>query len=209
MDIQSEEFFQYRTSLNISPCEYRKVLGEYFELAIAEALDESQSLRMYEILQMAEVDSTLSILLNEIDEITYQELEFDSLDLDDHINDEKSKVQEMIPGDISDRLIKYHLLSREAVRIAAAHRANLLRPRVEALSDASLVQRVRFEKTFSQDVASMHSNNNLLRFYSGHRKVNVFNIKRGLLLVKYYLVEEAISLLMSIFLALLILLMFL
>lgn len=161
MGMQSEEFFRDRISLNISADGYRKILGEYYKLASAAALSESQSLRIYEILQMAEHDNVLSLLINEIDELTYQEQEFDTLDVNNHLDDEASKVQEMIPDDIEMTPIDYSLISRELSNLAAVRRHSYSQPKVEMLFDATRAERIEFEKTFSQDIFTLyvHGNN--------------------------------------------------
>lgn len=175
--MQSEEFFEDRISLNISADGYRKILGEYYKLANAVALSESQSFRLYEILKMAEQDSILNILINEIDELTYQEQEFDDLDVSSYLDDEASKVQEMLPADTEMTPIDYALISRELSSLAAARRRSYSQPRVEMLFDATRTERIEFEKTFSQDIFTVyvHGNNICMpddkyRFYKFHQR---------------------------------------
>lgn len=164
MGMQSEEFFEDRISLNISADGYRKILDEYYRLASAAVLSESQSLRIYEILQMAEHDSLLSLLINEIDEVTYQEQEFDVLEINSHLDDEASKVQEMIPDDTETMPIDYSLINRELSSLAAARRRSSSHPRVEMLFDATRAEQIKFEKTFSQDIITMYMHSDNLFF---------------------------------------------
>lgn len=200
MGMPFEEFFNDRVSLNISPGGYRKILGEYYELASAVALDESQSLRMCNILQMAEHDSVLSLLVNEIDELTYQEQGFDTLEVNSHLDDEASKVQEMIPDDVEAKLIDYLVISKEISDLAAARRRSYSQPRVEMLLDATRAERIRFERTFSQDVISMYMHSNDICFPSNRRGGYALPQRYSRFSIRHFLKEESLSIFVALLL---------
>ncbi|NEQ10130.1 MAG: hypothetical protein F6K37_30615 [Moorea sp. SIO4E2] len=54
----------------------KEVLTEYYHLVSKSELTEIESKRLDKILEMAESDDTVSFLINEIDELTFQELDF-------------------------------------------------------------------------------------------------------------------------------------
>ena len=62
--------------------QYRETLFDYYRLSKSPELSESEADRFGEILEQAEQDDTLSLLLNEIDEISYQKLALLDRDLD-------------------------------------------------------------------------------------------------------------------------------
>ncbi|MGF1518979.1 MAG: hypothetical protein ACFCVB_14425 [Nodosilinea sp.] len=191
--MQSEEFFEDRISLNVSADGYRKILGEYYKLASAAALSESQSLRIYEILQMAEHDSLLSLLINEIDELTYQEQEFDVLDVNSHLDNEASKVQEMIPDDIATPPIDYSLINRELSSLAAARRRSYSHPRVEMLFDATRAEQIKFEKTLSQDIIAMYIYSNNICLLDDRCREYKFNQRFRGRSIAHFFKEESVS----------------
>ncbi len=153
MFIQPEEYPQDRISSNISWQRYRKVLDEYYELARLPELDDGQSFRIYEILTLANDDPTLGFLLNEIDEITYQELGLKTTETQEHLENEVAKVQEMIPDEIIGKTLLSSLATSQANRyLGASNGYYPAIPRIEMTLDTAYLERLNCEKAFFQEV---------------------------------------------------------
>ncbi|MFE4104956.1 hypothetical protein [Almyronema epifaneia] len=75
---------------------HRKVLAEYYQLASLPQLSEKQAERLAEILEIAQYNEVLSLLINEIDERTFQKLAFNELAEVDHHKNEISKIKEFV-----------------------------------------------------------------------------------------------------------------
>ena len=95
--INSEKNFAIGCNLSMqSISDYQDILNEYYKLTTLEELTELDAKRLDKILKQAETNENLTLLLNEIDELTYQELGLYKPDsLEDHEN-QKAKVKEFI-----------------------------------------------------------------------------------------------------------------
>ncbi len=149
--MRSEESWQDGTSLNVSRERYRKVLIEYYNLAKKPELDAPEAQRVYEILQLAEYDSLLSFLLNEIDEISYQELGLNDQENEAYLADEAAKVEEMLIDDFSKKALKQFVTANRYYLSATDDDSYYSIPRVEMAFDPSHITRVRFERSYAED----------------------------------------------------------
>ena len=149
--MRSEDSWQDGTSLNVSRERYRKVLTEYYSLVKQPELNEPEALRVYEILQLAEDDSLLSFLLNEIDEITYQELGLNNEENQSYLADEAAKVEEMLPDEFSEKALRQFVTANRYYPADAPGQSYYSIPRVEMAFDSSHIARVKFERSYSQD----------------------------------------------------------
>ena len=80
--------------------EYKQILTEYYKLSTCLELSELDEKRLDKILKQAESDAKLSFLLNEIDELTYQELGFYESSSLENCENQKAKVKEFILSSI-------------------------------------------------------------------------------------------------------------
>jgi hypothetical protein len=207
--IQPEEYPQDRISSNVSSERYRKILTEYYELARLPELSEAQSLRIYEILKLASCDGILSFLLNEIDELTYQELGFETCETQEDLEDEVSKVQEMIP-DESDKIILSSLVTSRANRYSSPFSGqHYVSPRIEMAFDTTCSQRLNCERAFFQEVGSLCPRCGDVSFWNN--RCGKFSCPLGRSRVAFgsLLKEESVSIFTLIFLGLLVTLIFL
>ncbi|NJL47589.1 MAG: hypothetical protein HC929_09005 [Leptolyngbyaceae cyanobacterium SM2_5_2] len=152
MFIQPEEYPQDRISSNISFERYRKVLEEYYQLARLPELDNRQSFRIYEILEMASDDPTLIFLLNEIDEITYQELGLKTPETQEHLENEVAKIQEMLPDEMSKTLLSSFVISQANHYSGSFNRRYQVTPRIEMTLDTTSSERLNCDKVFFQEI---------------------------------------------------------
>ncbi len=70
---------------------YQNILNEYYRLVTLEELSELEAKQLDKILEQAENDQTLSLLLNEVDELTFQELDFYEKDSLEQIEKQKGQ----------------------------------------------------------------------------------------------------------------------
>lgn len=208
--MRPEESWQDRTSFNVSPGRYRKVLIEYYDLAKRPKLNETEAQRVYEILQLAEEDDLLSFLLNEIDEITYQELGIVDDDSETHLANEAAKVEEMLPNEFSQKTLQQFVTANPYFRPTSSSPSYYAIPRVEMAFDPSHVTRFSFEKAYLQDntlflcphcgEAHFRQNSN------GEYKCLIC---KGKISVRSFLMEESVSIFAYLSLLLLVCLVFL
>ncbi len=83
-------------NLDFDKAKYNQILNKYYKLTTLEELSEQDAQSLDGILQLAETDETLSFLLNEVDEITFQELGFYEHNDLDYWSNEKAKIQEFV-----------------------------------------------------------------------------------------------------------------
>lgn len=77
---------------------YQNILNEYYKLTTLEELNELEAKQLEKILEQAEIDERLSLLLNEIDELTFQELSFyEKVNLE-QIEQQKEETKNHIKG---------------------------------------------------------------------------------------------------------------
>ena len=75
----NDKALNFRNSINISEQDlqaYKEILTEYYHLVSKPELTEIESKHLDKILEKAESDSTISLLINEVDELTFQALGF-------------------------------------------------------------------------------------------------------------------------------------
>lgn len=134
--MRPEESRDLRAFLEASNIEHREVVEEYYYLAKLPELSAAQATRLQQILRMGEVDDTLCFLMNEVDEITFQELGFYDIDEQPYFDNETARIREHILSE-NDRqiLMSFSTMGqRERVRNAGfSHRY----PRVEMLYDST------------------------------------------------------------------------
>jgi hypothetical protein len=207
--IQPEEYPQDRISSNVSSERYRKILAEYYELARLPELNEVQSLRIYEILELASYDDILSFLLNEIDEVTYQELGLDTCETQKDLEDEVSKVQEMIPDESDKILLSSLVTSRSTLYSSFLSGQQHVSPRIEMAFDTTYSQRLNCERAFFQEVGSLCPRCGDVSFWNN--RCSKFNcpLSRNRVAFGALLKEESVSISTLTFLCLLVALIFL
>jgi hypothetical protein len=206
--MRPEESWQDSTSLNVSLERYRKVLTEYYNLARLPELNEAEAQRVYEILERAEEDEILSFLVNEIDELTYQELGLINSQAEAHLADEAAKVQECIPDIFSQQVLKPLVSARQYQLAPPTGHPYYSIPRVEMAFDSSHSDRVNLEKAFfSHDalICSSCGESHLLRNSRGSYKCLLCGNRMSL---SSLLKEESVSILTSLCLLLFLLFMF-
>lgn len=144
----SEGFSELQASLNGLPEEHRKALAEYYHLAMMPELSETQAARMQHILELAETSDIISFLLNEIDELTFQELGFYGEE-DPNIDNEIAKIKEFVLAESELRVLTPSLSQHS--RRARPPAASGLYPRVEMVIDAE--HRILFwlDRVYSQE----------------------------------------------------------
>ena len=71
--------------------DYQDILTEYYKLTTLEELSELDAKRLEKILERAETDGTLSLMLNEVDELTFEELGFYKKDSLEKVENQKAK----------------------------------------------------------------------------------------------------------------------
>jgi hypothetical protein len=86
----------YKNTFNFS-CELLKLkVFEYYKLTTLQELSELEAKQLEKILEQAETDETLSLMLNEVDEMTFEELDFYEQDSLKRVENQKTKVKEVI-----------------------------------------------------------------------------------------------------------------
>ena len=146
-----------RASLNASSEECRKALAEYYELARLPELSEKQFMRMQFILREAESHNMMSLLINEIDEITFQELGFYNENQRSHFDDEVAKVQEFVLEETERKVLTPSSIHRQSGGVGDAI-TSYYHPRVEMVFDASHTARTQLEKRYLfDDLSVCHS----------------------------------------------------
>ncbi|MGD1860198.1 MAG: hypothetical protein ACFB0E_09540 [Leptolyngbyaceae cyanobacterium] len=135
--MRPKERRNFRASFNASDTECRKALAEYSYLANLPQLSEAQLVRMADILQLAETNDVLSCLINEVDEMTFQELDlYIDGDFLTHFKNESARVQEeVLNGHECQILMCFSTVrGQETVRYRTL---NVDRPRMEMVFDAT------------------------------------------------------------------------
>ncbi|WP_036489760.1 hypothetical protein, partial [Myxosarcina sp. GI1] len=79
-----------------SICSYQNILNEYYRLITLKELSELETRQLDKILEQAETDDKLSLLLNEVDELTFEELGFYEKDSLEQIENQKSEFKKCI-----------------------------------------------------------------------------------------------------------------
>ena len=145
-----------RASLNALPEDCRKALIEYYELARSPELSEHDFLKMQAILETAESNDVMSLLINEIDEMTFQELGLYTEDQCSNFANEVSRVQEFVLDETARKLLVPSGLFKQTKSIknftSSSHH-----PRVEMVFDANHTARMQLEKRYRLDELSMCS----------------------------------------------------
>jgi len=116
--------------------EHRKVLAEYYHLAHLPELSQKQAERMQHILTMADADEAMGLLLNEIDELTFQELGFYDEANQAYFQNQASRVQEYVLSAVESKLLTPSVLVGQK-RIANPRGISHDYPRVEMLDEPS------------------------------------------------------------------------
>ncbi|MGF1524453.1 MAG: hypothetical protein ACFBSF_19195 [Leptolyngbyaceae cyanobacterium] len=147
----------YRASLNALSEECRKALVEYHELARRPELSEQEFLDMQGILEAAESNDVMSLLINEIDEITFRELGLYDESQQLHFENEASKAQEFVLDEAERKLLVPSNTSARPKFIGSDAFSYSYLPRVEMVFDASHTARVQLEKGYLIDDLSMYS----------------------------------------------------
>ena len=148
---------------------------------------------MQNILLMAESNDIMSILINEIDEITFQELGFYDESQRSHLKDEASKVQEFVLDETGHKILTPSSISRQA-KFEVGSDLNYCQPRVEMIFDASHSVWIQLEKTYFQDNFSKYFiNRRSCVKYSSFFKYKWILYKAGNFLYTLF-VEQSISL---------------
>ena len=183
-----------RASFNASAEECRKALAEYYQLARLPELSEEEFLRMQDILAVAESNDAMGLLINEIDEITFQELDLydDSQRL--YFEDQVSKAQEFVLDETERKLLTPSIIARQT-KFVSHHTTSPRPPRVEMVFDASHTARMQLENRYLMDDLSTYEGCERLCWQGGvagnHQRFRG-RIKRFL----YNLfIEESVSLL--------------
>lgn len=203
-----EDFWQDSTSVNVSSERYRKVLTEYYQLARLPELEEPQAQRVYEILEQAEEDNVLSFFLNEIDELTYQELDLTNDEIRKHLSNEAAKVQERLPDVFSPQVLKPLVTASKYKFSTPVSPSYYSIPRVEMALDPGHIDRLNLEKAFFSDDQPVCPNCGETHFRqntSGSYKCLLCGSKMPL---GSFLKEESISILTSLSLLLILLFAF-
>lgn len=195
----------HRVSLNVLPEECRKALIEYYELARKPELSEQGFLRMQAILTAAESNDVMSLLINEIDEITFQELGLCDDNQRSHFANEASKAQEFVLDETERKLLAPLHTSRQA-KFMQSDASSCHRPRVEMVLDASHTARIQLEKRYLLDDLSMCSINRTSCLASHHVDLYKHRFYRLGKTVYTLFLEESVSLFAIAGLALLLLL---
>lgn len=146
----SEESLQFRASLDGSSEEYRKVLAEYYHLAHLPELSQKQAERMQHIFTMANADEVMGLLLNEIDELTFQELGFYDEVNQSYFQDQASRVQEYVLSAVESKrltpsVVVGHKRAIESDAISDDY------PRVEMVDHPSYSDRQALHRQFLLD----------------------------------------------------------
>lgn len=150
--MQPEEAQNFRASFNASSKECRKALVEYYELARLPELSEEQAIRLHNILGMAELDETVGFLINEIDELTFQELGFYEEEFQAHFENEVSNIQEFILDGAERRTLLLSTIANQ-VSPSKADYSSYSYPRLEMLLDTGHAVRTDLQKlVFSDEV---------------------------------------------------------
>ncbi|NER82290.1 MAG: hypothetical protein F6K42_22545 [Leptolyngbya sp. SIO1D8] len=139
-----------RASLNASAEECRKALAEYSKLARLPELSEEGFLRMQAILEMAESNDVMSLLINEIDEMTFQELGLYDKSQRSHFEDEVSRTQEFVLDETERKVLTPSIIARQT-EFVNNYTASFHHPRVEMVFDASRTSRIQLERGYSLD----------------------------------------------------------
>lgn len=153
--MQPEEAQNFRASFNASSKECRKALTEYYELARLPELSEEQAIRLHNILGMAELDETVGFLINEIDELTFQELGFYEEEFQAHFENEVSNIQEFILDGAERRTLLLSAIANQVNPSSARQDiySNYSYPRLEMLLDTGHAVRTDLQKlVFSDEV---------------------------------------------------------
>lgn len=146
----------FRASFNASSQECRKALDEeecrkalieYYELARLPDLSEVQFGRMQHILQMADGNDAMSLLINEIDEVTFQELGFYDESRQSHFKNEVSRTQEFVLGETEYRLLVPSALEAQ-VNFINARSASTNYPRVERVFEPNCGVQLELRRKF-------------------------------------------------------------
>lgn len=80
-------------------------ITEYYKLAICPELSQLEAERMGEILELAQSNESLSILVNEIDYLVAQELNFLDKDSIHHYENQEARIKEFLPALNAENLI--------------------------------------------------------------------------------------------------------
>ncbi|MGD1942969.1 MAG: hypothetical protein ACFB0G_16850 [Leptolyngbyaceae cyanobacterium] len=159
--MRPEESRDLRAFLDSSDIQHREFVEEYYSLAKLPELSAAQATRLQQILRMAEVDDTLCFLMNEIDEITFQELGFYDADEQPYFDNETARIREHILSE-NDRQILMSFSTtgqREQVRhLGSSYRY----PRVEMLYDSTQSVRSALDRQlFLGNLPSLYRYNTL------------------------------------------------
>ena len=136
-----------RASFNASSEECRKALAEYYRLAKLPELSDKEFWRMQAILAKAESNEVMSLLINEIDEMTFQELGLYDEGQRSHFADEASRVQEQVLDETERKILTPLSIARQT-KFVGDNWSNHYHPRVEMVFDASHTNWVQLEKSY-------------------------------------------------------------
>jgi hypothetical protein len=95
--------------------DYRGLLVVYFYLASKDKLSESEAEYLGQILELAESDAKLALLMNEVDEFTYQDLEYFKSEHLYGLENERARVLEIIVKQSGESLISDSIPDYEAL----------------------------------------------------------------------------------------------
>ena len=205
--MQPEESRDLRAFLEFSDIEHREVLEEYYSLAKLPELSAGQATRLQQILRMGEIDDTFCFLINEIDEITFQELGFYNIDEQPYFDNETARIREHILSE-NDRqiLMSFSTLGqRERVKNTDfSHRY----PRVEMLYDSTQSLRSSLSRQLFLESLPRHSEDNTLQPSSTELTRTQHNPSRIGKFLQTAFVEESVSwLTLSVLISILLLIM--
>lgn len=189
--MRPDESHYFRISFNAPVDECKKILAEYYYLARQPELSDEQALQMEKILDMAAFDANMSFLINEIDEITFQDLDFYGEGYHSHFDDEVSIAQEYIMSENERQVLMCFSAAGQCVQakgpIASSHY-----PRVERLYDATQSVRESLDRNFLKEhVPESSANSSIVSRHShSEQKSPVLSVRRFFYDV---FVEESVS----------------
>lgn len=182
-----------RASFNTSPEGCRKALAEYYQLARLPELSEKQFMRMQTILEAAESHDVMGLLINEIDEMTFQEFGLYDESQRSHFEDEASRVQEFVLEETERKVLTPSSIA-EQTKFVGNNVMSRYHPRVEMVLDAGHASRTQLEKRYLfDDLSVRHACGHLCLQYNCTEPCRRLSCRMRKFAYKVF-VEESVSL---------------
>mgnify|MGYP001802007458 FL=1 len=190
--MRPEESRDLRAFLESADIEYTEVVQEYYYLAKLPELSTAQATRLHQILRMGEVDDTLCFLMNEIDEITFQELGFYEAEVQPYFENETARIREHILSESERKILMSFSTPRQREHVRNSG-ASPRYPRVEMLYDSTQSLRSSLNRQLFLESVPNVAEYNTLQVPSTALTRNQQNTSQLGRFLQTFFVEESVS----------------